>query len=143
MAKTIIIERVIKAPIRRVFNAFIKPDDLVQWHNAGEGWTTPYAEVDPRVGGKIKIGYAGPDGKVEFDFTARITELDSPDRIAYRLGMEEVISGDDRMVTINLIETELGTKVALELEIEEINDIELQRQGWTAHVYHLQALLEA
>lgn len=142
MAKTITIERVINAPIGRVFDAFTTPEDLVKWHNAGEGWSTPYAEVDAKVGGKIKIGYAGPDGETVFDFTAFITELKRPSRLAYRLGMEEVIAGDDRMVTVDFTEVDSGTKIVLELEIEQINDIELQRHGWTAHVDHLQKLLE-
>jgi uncharacterized protein YndB with AHSA1/START domain len=142
MAETITIQRVIHASIERVFEALITPDDLVKWHNAGEGWTTPYAEVDPMIGGKIKIGYAGPDDKVAFEFTAFITDLVRPTRLAYRLGMEEVISGDDRMVTFDLAEVDLGTKVTLELELEMINDKELQRHGWTAHIDHLQKLLE-
>lgn len=142
MAETITIERMIDAPIQRVFEAFVTPEDLVKWHNAGEGWQTPYAEVDAQVGGKITIGYADPEGKVVFDFTAYITELECPTRLAYRLGMEEVIAGDDRMVTIDFTKVGFGTKVVLELEIEMINDIELQRHGWTAHIDHLQALLE-
>ena len=142
MVDTVKIERVIDAPIERVFDAFVTPEDLVRWHNAGEGWQTPYAEVDARVGGKIKIGYANPEGKVEFDFTAIFTEFDRPKRIAYRLAMEEVIADDDRLVTVDFTEVESGTKVVLELEIELINDIELQRHGWTAHIDHLQLLLE-
>ena len=141
MRDSIIIERVISSSIERVFDAFTTPADLVKWHHAGDGWQTPYAEVDARVGGKIKIAYAGPDGKVEFEFEAIIEELDRPKRLAYFLRIDEMIENDNRLVTVDFEEVEGGTKVRLEFDIEHINSKELQRQGWTQHVDNLAKLL--
>jgi uncharacterized protein YndB with AHSA1/START domain len=141
MRDSIVIERVINVQIERVFDAFITPEDLVHWHHAGDGWQTPYAEVDSTVGGKLKIAYADPDGKVVFDFEAIYEKIERPNHLAYRLGME-IVSDDDRLVTVDLLTVKGGTNVRIEFEIEHINSKDLQRQGWTEHVDNLQAYLE-
>jgi uncharacterized protein YndB with AHSA1/START domain len=143
MRDSIIIERTIAVSQERVFMAFTTPDDLVKWHNAGEGWSTPYAEVDPQVGGKIKIGYADPEGKVVFDLEATIDEYDPPKRVAYYLSTDNEIKVGDRLVTVDFQEVAEGTKVTLEFDIENLNDRELQRKGWTNHIDNLQTLLES
>lgn len=142
MRDSIVIEREIGSPIERVFDAFVTPDDLVKWHHAGGGWQTPYAEFDANIGGKIKIAYADPEGNVVFEFGAVVDELDRPNRLAYHLGIESLIKDDDRLVTVDLDETDNGTNVRLEFDIEHLNDKELQRNGWTEHVDNLQAYLE-
>jgi uncharacterized protein YndB with AHSA1/START domain len=141
MRDSIVIERVINSPIERVFDAFITPGDLVNWHHAGDGWQTPYAEVDAVVDGKLKIAYAGPDGKVVFDFEAVYEKIERPKHLAYRLGLD-MLEDDGRLVTVDLEEVLGGTNVRLEFYIEHINNKELQRQGWTQHVDNLQAYLE-
>jgi uncharacterized protein YndB with AHSA1/START domain len=142
MRDSIVIERDFKAPIDRVFKALTDPEDLVKWHHAGEGWMTPYAELDPRVGGKIKIAYAGPDGKVVFDLVAVISEIDPPKRFAYRMHLDEMIEGDNREVTYDLTEMNGVTHMRLEFDIEHLNDHVLQRQGWSQHYDNLMSILE-
>lgn len=142
MRDSIIIEQVIEAPISRVFDAFTTPADLVQWHHAGDGWQTPYAEVDPVVGGKLKIAYADPEGKVEFEFEAVYVEIERPARLAYRLGMD-MVEDDSRLVTVDLKEVNGGTNVSIEFDIEHINDKELQRLGWMQHLDNLKSYLES
>lgn len=143
MRDSIIIERDINAPIERVFDALITPEDLMQWSHAGDGWQTPYAEVDPVVGGKIKIAYADPEGNVVFDFEAVIEEIERPNKYYYRLGIPELIKDDDRIVNVDLHEVDGGTHLKMEFDIEHLNDKELQRNGWTQHIDNLQKLLES
>jgi uncharacterized protein YndB with AHSA1/START domain len=63
----IVMTRTLEAPIETVWDAFTKPENLMQW-KAPEGMSTPNAEVDLRIGGKYSItmagGYAGPTGEV-------------------------------------------------------------------------------
>lgn len=42
----IVITRTINAPCERVWQAFIDPKDLVQWHHAGDGWTEHYVNLE-------------------------------------------------------------------------------------------------
>ena len=50
-AKTITITRLFDAPRALVFECWLKPEHLVHWHSAGDGWTTPYAQSDGRTAG--------------------------------------------------------------------------------------------
>jgi uncharacterized protein YndB with AHSA1/START domain len=73
-AKTTILTRLSDAPRELVFECWLKPEHLLHWYSAGGGWTTPYAETDPKTGGRFKIGFAAPDGKGSFDFTGTYSE---------------------------------------------------------------------
>lgn len=138
MSETIIIERTFQTPIERLFTALISPDDLMQWHHAGDGWFTPYAEVSPQVGGIIKIGYSDASGNQTFELVGKITELSSPYRLSYEFALG---SDSPRKVTYELHEVPDGTHLKLEFDIEHINSKDLQREGWTQHIDFLEKLL--
>jgi uncharacterized protein YndB with AHSA1/START domain len=84
-AQTMTITYEFDAPRELVFECFVDPKHLVHWSHAGDGWVTPYAETDRRIGGRIKIGYQSGDGKEGFDLLATYTEYDPPSRLAYLL----------------------------------------------------------
>lgn len=131
--QTITIERVIDAPRERVFRAFIEPEQIMQWHYATEGWSTPYANVDARVGGKFDIGFKSPDGANDFAFEGTYTEVKEPERIAYTIA-------DGRPVTVDFIDEGGKTKIVLVLALETENSADLQRDGWTEMLVHLEQL---
>ena len=53
--------RVVNAPRRLAFEAYTKPEHLRQWLGFGD-WSMPICEMEPRVGGKWRYGWQGPDG---------------------------------------------------------------------------------
>ena len=140
MRDSVVIERDFNVPVERVFNALIRPEDLIQWHHAGGGWKTPHAEVDPKVGGKIRIGYSNADGTQTFEFVATISEYDPPKRFAYYLQVEDLVSNDNRQVTYDLTENEGVTHLRLEFDIEHENTRELQQRGWAEHIDNLETM---
>jgi uncharacterized protein YndB with AHSA1/START domain len=117
------ITHVYDAPRKLVYDALTKAEHLLHWHRAGGGWTTPYAESDPRVGGKIKVGFASPDGSQAFDFEATFDELVEPEIVAYTIA-------DGRPVRYTLREENGKTHLTLDLALETMNSEELQRTGW-------------
>jgi uncharacterized protein YndB with AHSA1/START domain len=129
---TITIERVIDAPRKRVWRAWIDPEDLCGWFNAGQGWTTPSAQVDVRPGGEFHIAFKGPEPGQGFDFGGTYREVVEPDRLV-------MVIGDGRPVTVTFEEAEGGkkTKLTLVLALEKVNAEEKQREGWTAMVENL------
>ncbi len=141
MTETITIEQLIPAPAERVFAALTTSEDLTHWHNAGAGWSTPYAEVDPQIGGKIKIAYADPEGTVVFDLVGQITAVDSPEKFAYVIPANFMGDEPERAVEYELLPEAGGTMIRLEFDIERMNSQELQRAGWTAHINNLLHLL--
>ncbi|MCK9361424.1 SRPBCC domain-containing protein [Patescibacteria group bacterium] len=128
--ETITIERFISAPRERVWKAWMDPEQLVHWHTAGEGWTTPYAKVDARVGGKFDIGFQSGDGKLSFPFTGTFAELVEPEKLAYMID-------DGRPVSVVFEDLGERTRIVLTLALETQNSAEQQRQGWTAMLVHL------
>jgi uncharacterized protein YndB with AHSA1/START domain len=76
------LERTIAAPREVVFDAWLTPDVLKLWWPAGSDWETPIAEVDPRVGGKLRLVMRSPDGE-EFGGIGEFIEIERPERLVY------------------------------------------------------------
>ncbi|MBO0826922.1 MAG: SRPBCC domain-containing protein [Streptosporangiales bacterium] len=57
------IERTYAAPVEEVFAAWTSPELLRRWYPPGADWDTPVAEVDLRVGGRLRLVMRGPDGE--------------------------------------------------------------------------------
>jgi uncharacterized protein YndB with AHSA1/START domain len=134
-AKTITITRLYDAPRSLVFDCWLKPEHLVHWYSAGDGWSTPYAESDGCTGGRFKIGFAGPDGKVAFDFTGTYDEVTAPERIAFT-------ADDGRPMRVEFSDQGGKTLVTLTLTLEPTHSEEQQRHGWTAMLANLETYLE-
>jgi uncharacterized protein YndB with AHSA1/START domain len=134
-AKTIVITRLFDAPRPLVFECWLKPEHLLHWYSAGGGWTTPYAETDPRQGGRFKVGFAAPDGKGSFDFTGSYTEVKAPERIVFTID-------DGRPVTVDFTEQDGKTLITLTLTLESLHSEEQQRHGWGAMLTNLETYLQ-
>jgi uncharacterized protein YndB with AHSA1/START domain len=128
--RTITITRVFDAPRELAFRAWIDPVHIVRWFYASEGWTTPFAETDPRAGGAFRIGFASPDGKGDFTFEGVYDEVVAPERLVFTIG-------DGRPVVVTLVEHGGKTKLDLVLALEDTYSEEQQREGWTAMLVHL------
>ena len=136
MSQALKIQKTVHAPIERVYKAFLSPKDLTQWYYASEGWTTPYAEVLAKPGGRLKIAFKDPKGKNTFDYEGTFVNLDAPKKIQYKLD-------DDRMVSIRFIE--LGpskTRILETFDSENVMPISTQRAGWKAILDHLDDYLK-
>jgi len=122
---TITITRLLDAPRELVWEAHNDPKHIVHWCSAGDGWTTPFAEVDLRPGGVFRIGFGSPDGKNDFVFEGVYGEVVKPERVVQ-------ILGDDRKIITIFTEVEGKTHVSIELTLESENSAEQQRHGWSA-----------
>ena len=56
------VRRVIRAPRKRFFEAWTKPEELKRWHAPGP-LTVSLAEMDVRTGGSYRIHMREPDGR--------------------------------------------------------------------------------
>ena len=131
MSQALKIQKTVHAPVERVYKAFLSPKDLTHWYYASEGWTTPYAEVDAKPGGRLKIAFQDPKGKNTFDYEGTFVHLEVPKIIQYKLG-------DDRMVSIRLLKLGAGkTRILETFDSENVMPISTQRTGWKAILDHL------
>jgi uncharacterized protein YndB with AHSA1/START domain len=81
-ATTLRLERTFKAPAQAVFEAWTSADTLRRWWPAGSDWETPVAEVDVRVGGRLRLVMRGPDGE-EFGGSGEYVEITPPERLVF------------------------------------------------------------
>jgi uncharacterized protein YndB with AHSA1/START domain len=75
------IERTFAAPAEDVFDAWTSPEVMRRWFHCGPEWGTPRADVDLRVGGKVRVVMRRPDG-TEAEARGEYTLIDRPHRLA-------------------------------------------------------------
>jgi uncharacterized protein YndB with AHSA1/START domain len=80
--ETLRITKIVPATKERVFRAWTEPLHMKKWWRIGDGWTTPFVEVDLRVGGKISLGNQ-PSGGGTIIITGEFLIVEPPDRLVY------------------------------------------------------------
>lgn len=134
MAEKIKITKKLAALPQRVYDAYMNPEDLTQWYSASEGWTTPYAEIDPVPGGKFKIRFEDPTGANSFDYEGIFSQLEEPGLIEQQMG--------DRSVITRINEIPGGTEIVQEFDADENYNRDYQAQGWLAILDNLEKYLQ-
>jgi uncharacterized protein YndB with AHSA1/START domain len=76
-------ERTFNAPAQAVFDAWTSEEVMRRWWHAGHDWETPVAEVDLRVGGKVRVVMRNPHTGAEHGGGGQYLEVDPPNRLAF------------------------------------------------------------
>jgi len=120
----ITVETTVHAPLEEVWQAYVTPDDIMQWNTASDDWHTTSSRVDLRPGGEFSSRMEAKDGSAGFDFEGTYTRIITNRLIEYSLG--------ERQVTVNFAEVAGGTQVRVVFDSEPTHSIEQQREGWQA-----------
>jgi uncharacterized protein YndB with AHSA1/START domain len=137
---TLRIERTFRAPARAVFEAWTSAEVLRRWWHAEHAWETPTAEVDPRVGGAIRLVMRNPADGTEYAGRGEYTLLDPPRRLAFTWAWESEPSAQ-QLVEVEFIDHGDRTTVVLThtgLPGAEADDY---RVGWQNSFDNLDATL--
>lgn len=126
-----------------MFDAWISPDVLRRWWPAGAGWDTPVAEVDARVGGRVRLVMRDPAGN-EFGGEGEYREIVPPLRLVFTWrwdGATGLGTGLQR-VEIDFRENADAT-TGIVLVNHGIRDEEAadHREGWQASLDNLDLVL--
>jgi uncharacterized protein YndB with AHSA1/START domain len=121
----ITVEKVVKADLNQVWDAWNNPADIKQWNSAQDDWHTTQSAVDLREGGKFKSHMEAKDGSEGFDFEGTYTRVVPRKAIDLRMS-------DGREVAIEFVERADGVLVKETFDSENENPPEVQRQGWQA-----------
>jgi uncharacterized protein YndB with AHSA1/START domain len=121
----ITVESIIEAPIDMVWDFWTKPEHVMHWNFASNDWHCPRANSDFNIGGEFHYIMAAKDGSVEFDFCGTFTKIIDKTFI-------EIFLEDGRELNIQFKSEGNITKIIETFEPEEVNSIELQKQGWQA-----------
>ena len=121
----ITVEAIIEAPMETVWNFWTKPEHVMHWNFASKDWHCPKATSDFNIGGEFHYIMAAKDGSVEFDFCGTFTKIIDQSFI-------EIFLEDGRELNIQFESEGSSTKIIETFEPEEVNSMELQKQGWQA-----------
>jgi uncharacterized protein YndB with AHSA1/START domain len=123
------IERTFAASAEAVFDAWTSPEVMRRWLHPAADWETPEAEVDLRVGGKVRVVMRRPDGS-EIEAKGEYTLIDRPHRLVmtWMFGDEP---SNEQLIELSFTESEGATTVVLVnsgISTEERRDA--QDWGW-------------
>jgi uncharacterized protein YndB with AHSA1/START domain len=133
---TITVSTTISAPLDKVWQSWVLPDQIIGWNAASDDWHCPSATNDLRVGGSFCYKMAARDGSFSFDFEGTYTEVIAHEKIAYKIL-------DSRDVEITFIETSDGIIVTESFEAESTHSVEMQQSGWQAILERFKKHVEA
>ena len=131
----ITVEKIIKAPISKVWDTYTTPEDIKQWNAASDDWHTTKATVDLREGGAFSSRMEAKDGSFGFDFSGTYTKIVPHRLIEYSFG--------DRTGAVEFIAGANGVTVRSTFDAETENPLEMQRQGWQAILNNFAKHVEA
>lgn len=78
---TLVVRRIIRAPIERVFAAWTRPEHLQRWWGPS-GMRCNLAEIDLRVGGRYRIGNQNAAGDIVW-IAGEFERIDAPHALVY------------------------------------------------------------
>ncbi len=144
--REITITRVFDAPRALVFKAWTDAKVLAQWWGP-KGFTNPVCEIDPRVGGALRIHMRAPDGSI-YPMKGEIREIVPPERLAFtNIAVDEagnhIIEG---FTTVTFADENGKTRLTLHTRGSAIVEkavayLQGMEMGWTMSIDKLQALL--
>jgi len=120
--QSITVETTVAAPVSAVWDAYITPEDIMQWNSPSDDWHTPAATVDLREGGAFSSRMEAKDGSIGFDFAGTYTKMVEHELIEYDFG--------DRHASVEFIPEDGGVRVSVTFDPETENPVEQQRGGW-------------
>jgi uncharacterized protein YndB with AHSA1/START domain len=134
------IERTFAASAEGVFDAWTSPEVMRRWFHVAPDWDTPEAEVDLRVGGKVRVVMRRPDG-TEVEAQGEYTVIDRPRRLVMTWAFEDEPS-NVQLIELSFSESE-GSTTVLMVNSGVSTDQRRDRQdaGWRGCLDELERVL--
>jgi uncharacterized protein YndB with AHSA1/START domain len=137
------IERTFRAPAEAVFEAWTSAEMLRRWYPPGADWDTPVAEVDPRVGGKLRLVMRSPTGD-EFGGGGEYREISPPTRLVFTWAWDRSVLGQGtQLVEVEFTDHGDGTTTVVMTNrgLRDEQSKESHREGWEGSFNNLDRVL--
>ena len=134
------IARTYAASAEDVFDAWTRPEVMRRWFHCAPDWDTTEAEVDLRVGGKVRVVMRRPDG-TEAEARGEYTLIDRPHRLVMTWTFDDAPS-NEQLIELSFSEAEGSTTVLLVnrgISTDERRDA--QDWGWNGCLDELERAL--
>lgn len=119
----ITVETNVNTTLDRAWQGWISPDDIIQWNFASQDWCCPKAQIQLEVGKRFNYRMEAKDGSFGFDFEGTFTKIILKKYIEYKLD-------DARLVSITFEDLTDQVRIIETFDTENINSVDLQKQGW-------------
>jgi uncharacterized protein YndB with AHSA1/START domain len=134
------IERTFAASAEDVFDAWTSPEVMRRWFHCFPDWETPEAEVDLRVGGKVRVVMRRPDGQ-EAGMGGEYRLIDRPHRLVMTWTFDDYPS-NEQLIELTFSESEGSTTVLMiNSRISTDGRRDSQDVGWYGCFIELQRVL--
>jgi uncharacterized protein YndB with AHSA1/START domain len=137
------IERTFSAPAQAVFEVWTSAEALRRWYPPGADWDTPVAEVDLRVGGRLRIVMRSPGGE-EFGGGGEFREIAPPRRLVFTWAWDRPdVAEGAQLVEVDFTEHPDGTTtvVLTNRGLRDQASRESHREGWEGSFDNLARVL--
>jgi uncharacterized protein YndB with AHSA1/START domain len=129
-ARVVRIERTFDAPAEDVFDAWTNVEVIKRWFRPASGWQEPSAEVDLRVGGKVRVVMRDPDGQ-PVEARGEYTLIERPNRLAFTWTFDDDPS-NQQMIELEFTEQDgVTTVLFVNSDISEERRRDQQYDGWS------------
>jgi uncharacterized protein YndB with AHSA1/START domain len=105
------IERAFDASAEDVFDAWTSPEVMRRWFHCEPDWDTPEAEVDLRVGGRVRVVMRRPDG-TEAKAQGEYTLIERPHHLVMTWTFDDDPS-NEQLMELSFSESRGATTVLL------------------------------
>ena len=139
-ARTVRIERTFDAPADDVFNAWTSTEVMRRWLHPAPDWETPEAEVDLRIGGRVRVVMRRPDG-TQAVAHGEYRMIDRPHRLVMTWTFDDDPSNEQLMELSFSESGGLTTVVLVNSGISTDARRDAQDWGWHGCLDQLEGLL--
>ena len=135
------IERTFEATAEEVFDAWTSPEVMRRWFHAVADWDTPEAEVDLRIGGKVRVVMRSPDGERRA-MGGEYRVIERPHRLVMTWTFYDDHPDNEQLIELTFTESEGSTTVLMvNSQISTDGRSESQDLGWNGCLEELQRAL--
>ncbi len=143
MSQTVQFHRVFRAPVERVFRAFVDPDAMCKWLPP-HGFTGRMHEMDARVGGRYRMLFTHLGNGQSHSFGGTFLELLPNERIRHNDRFDDPHLPGEMVTQITFKTVLVGTEVHIEQTgIPDAIPAEACCLGWQESLQLLALLVEA
>ena len=141
---TATLERTFAAPAQRVFDAFTSEEVMRRWWHVEPHWETPVAEVEPRVGGRLRVVMHNTDEDVDYGGGGEYVTIDPPRRLAFTWTWEDDDEHAEQLIEIDFEERDGATTVRFtHSNLWDEEAVASHEGGWSGALENLRREVEA
>ncbi len=142
MSNSITLHRVLKAPVERVYRAFVNPEAHASWI-APFGFIAKVHEFNPTVGGTYKMSFINFTNQQEHSFGGTYLEIKPNELLRYVDKFDDPNLPGEMTVTITFKQVSCGTELNIKQEgIPSVIPTEMCYLGWQESLIKLAQLVE-